>query len=197
VALGWICSDPNRWKTFVCNRVTEIQTYTNPAQWRHCQGLDNPADHLSRGLLGDQIQSLNIWWHGPPWLARPAEDWPTGTIPKSHGLPEEKKKQSQVLTATTPIRLIDATRFSSYWRLVRTTARILRFLNNVRRIERTFGELTAVELTAARMYWVRMVHEVPFTDELQLLRKNLPLPKGSKIARFNPFLEDGLIRLGG
>ena len=55
VALDWICSDPNKWKTFVCNRVTEIQTYTNPAQWRHCPGLENPADHLSRGILGDQI----------------------------------------------------------------------------------------------------------------------------------------------
>ena len=60
VALGWISSDPNRWKNTVCNRVTEIQKYTNPTQWRHCPGLDNPADHHSRGLLCDQIQSLNI-----------------------------------------------------------------------------------------------------------------------------------------
>ena len=29
VALEWICSDPNRYKTFVANRVTEIQTYTS------------------------------------------------------------------------------------------------------------------------------------------------------------------------
>jgi hypothetical protein len=36
-----------------------------------------------------------------------------------------------------------------------------------------------------------------FTAELQSLRKNLPLPRQSKIARFNPFLECGLIRLGG
>jgi len=30
VALCWIRSIPSRWKTFVCNRVTEIQTYTTP-----------------------------------------------------------------------------------------------------------------------------------------------------------------------
>jgi len=47
------------------------------------------------------------------------------------------------------------------------------------------------------MYWVRVVQEQAFTTDLQSLRKNLPLPKGSKIARFNPFLEDGLVRLGG
>jgi hypothetical protein len=46
VVLGWICNDPNRWKTFVANRVTEIQTYTTPSQWKHCPGEGNPADHL-------------------------------------------------------------------------------------------------------------------------------------------------------
>ena len=30
LALGWIRSDPNRWKTFVSNRVTEIQTFMTP-----------------------------------------------------------------------------------------------------------------------------------------------------------------------
>lgn len=70
--------------------------------------MDNPAG-LSRGLLGDQIQSLDIWWHGPSWLARPAENWPSGTLP-SLSLPEEKSKPSQVLT-NTPISLIDASRF--------------------------------------------------------------------------------------
>jgi len=60
--LGWIRSDPNRWKNFAT--VTEIQTLTNPTEWKHCPELDNPANHLLHGLLGDQIQSLNIWRHG-------------------------------------------------------------------------------------------------------------------------------------
>jgi len=47
---------------------------------------------------------------------------------------------------------------------------ILRFLNNVRRREKSAGELTATELTAARMYWVRVVQEETFTAELQSLR---------------------------
>ena len=93
--------------------------------------------------------------------------------------------------------LNDASKFSSYWKLVHTTAWILRFLNNAHRKEKSVGELTATELTAARMYWVRVVQEEAFIVDLQSLRKNLPLPRGSKIARFNPFLEDGLVRLGG
>ena len=128
VALGLIRSDSSRWKAFVCNRVAEIQTHTNPAQWRHCPWLDNHPDHLSRGLLGDQIENLDIWWYGPSWIAWPAEDWPSGTLPTNHPIPEDEKKPSQVLTASTPISLVDASRFSSYWKLVRTTAWIFYFL---------------------------------------------------------------------
>ncbi|XP_068210791.1 uncharacterized protein [Palaemon carinicauda] len=36
VALSWIKGDPSRWKTFVANRVTEIQTLTSPSCWYHC-----------------------------------------------------------------------------------------------------------------------------------------------------------------
>ncbi|GFQ96281.1 integrase catalytic domain-containing protein [Trichonephila clavata] len=39
VALSWIQGDPNCWKTFVCNRTTEILQYTNPSQWRYCTGI--------------------------------------------------------------------------------------------------------------------------------------------------------------
>jgi hypothetical protein len=47
IALAWILGDPNRWQTFVCNRVTEISEYTAPSQWRHCPGSENTADILS------------------------------------------------------------------------------------------------------------------------------------------------------
>jgi len=61
---------------------------------------------------------------------------------------------------------------------------------------KSVGELTATELTAAHMYWVRVVQEQAFIADVQSLRNNLPLPRGSKISRFNPFLRDGLVRLG-
>jgi hypothetical protein len=61
VVLSWIRSNPNRWKTFICNRVTEIQTYTTPTQWKHCPGEENPADYLSRGVNADQLKGLDKW----------------------------------------------------------------------------------------------------------------------------------------
>lgn len=197
VTLGWIRSNPNRWKTFICNRVTEIQNFTTPSQWRHCPGQDNPADYLSRGLSGDQIQHLDVWWHGPVWLARPINYWPSNVLETNTSLPEAKRKTDHVLTATIPSSLIDACKFSSYWKLTRTTAWVFRFTNNVRQREKMEGELTAAELKAARMYWVQVVQRESFAGELHALKGESPMPRHSKITRYNPFIEDGLLRLGG
>ena len=71
-----------------------------------------------------------------------------------------------------------------------------RFLQNVGE-GRNLQEVTAAELGAARMHWVRVVQRKIFTSELEALQRNSALPSNSKIARYNSFLEDGLIRLGG
>jgi hypothetical protein len=59
VVLAWIPGNRNRWKTFVCNRVTEILEYTTPSQWRNCPGSENPADILSRGLHAHDLTTSN------------------------------------------------------------------------------------------------------------------------------------------
>ena len=68
IVLYWIKSIPSKWKTFVANRVSEIQTLTSPKSWFHCPGKSNPADILSRGVLGEQLLSHKMWLNGPEWL---------------------------------------------------------------------------------------------------------------------------------
>jgi hypothetical protein len=183
VALSWIRSDPNSWKTFVCTRVTEIQSHNSPTQWRHCPGQKNPTEHFSRGLLAEQIQSLDIWWHGPWWLRKHEEYWPSGTFSTNKSPSDEKKRgPSHVLTALMSTSLVDASKFSSYWKLVRTTAWVFRFLENMQGREKSVGELTSTELAAAHMHWVRVLQRETFTSELED-QKNSPLPSNSKIAR--------------
>ncbi|CAG7727908.1 unnamed protein product, partial [Allacma fusca] len=50
ITLAWIQSDPNRWKTFVRNRIIAIHSQSNPEQWSHIPGVCNPADLPSRGI---------------------------------------------------------------------------------------------------------------------------------------------------
>jgi len=119
---------------------------------------------------------LDIWWNGPLWLGKHEEYWPSRTFTTSKSVPEEKKKNpSHVLTATISASLIDATRFSSYWKLVRTTAWVFRFLQNARGKEKSAGEITATEIAAARMYWVRVVQKESFMAELEALQWNSAL----------------------
>ena len=68
VVLSWIKGDPNRWKTFVANRVTEIQSLTPPVQWHHSPGKDNPADVISRGAFAEDFISCTLRQNGPAWL---------------------------------------------------------------------------------------------------------------------------------
>ena len=64
VVLAWIKAPSNRWKTYVANRVAEIQELTN-TNWNHVQSSDNPADIISRGATAKELLTTNIWWDGP------------------------------------------------------------------------------------------------------------------------------------
>ena len=197
VTLGWIRNDPNKWKTFVCNRVTEVLKYTTPSQWRHCPGTENPADHLTRGIEVDDIHSLDHWMNGPQWLAEDRASWPRDIYDLDTTLPEARIKSPQVLTIIMSEPLLDVERFSSYWKLLHVTAWIFRFIKATREKVRFPHPLTAADLEAARNYWIHKVQEQCFTVELSTLCKGDVLPTTSKIARFNPFLDNTLIRLGG
>ena len=65
ITLSWIKGEPHRWKTFVKNRVTEIQGTISPGNWFHCPGKDNPADLISRGVLAEQLVSASQWLNSP------------------------------------------------------------------------------------------------------------------------------------
>ncbi|XP_049294164.1 uncharacterized protein LOC125769473 [Anopheles funestus] len=76
VTLKWISASPNTWATFVGNRVSEVQHYTHPRQWRHVPGSTNPADLVSRGMSAADFLQSKLWSCGPEWLALPASNWP-------------------------------------------------------------------------------------------------------------------------
>ena len=61
IALSWIKSVPSRWKTFISNRISEIQALTSKERWSHCPGVDNPADLVTRGISADELVNSDIW----------------------------------------------------------------------------------------------------------------------------------------
>ncbi|XP_029664102.1 uncharacterized protein LOC115236044 [Formica exsecta] len=123
VALGWIPGHPSRWKTFVANRVAEIQTTLPEAKWHHLPGSSNPADCASRGVSPGELVSHPLWWQGPPWLREDKASWMPSLAEALDDLPEERARAHAVAVQqhrlTEPDEL---TRFSSWIRLLRVTA---------------------------------------------------------------------------
>ncbi|KAG8175398.1 hypothetical protein JTE90_014879 [Oedothorax gibbosus] len=120
-ALENICLQQN-------NRILQ---HTTPAQWHHCPDTDNPADHLTSGTFPSQLLSLESWWQGPKWLTDVPENWPIKHL-SYHPLVEveTRKTESQSFYVATTEPIIDMSRYSSYTKLLRVTAWILRFVHN-------------------------------------------------------------------
>lgn len=60
VTLGSVQGHPNRWTTFVANRVSEIQRTLPDAHWHHISGESNPADCASRGISPCDLLSNSL-----------------------------------------------------------------------------------------------------------------------------------------
>ena len=74
IVLAWIRSEARKFKPFVSVRVGEIQTNTDPSQWKHIPRELNVADDVSHGI---PVQSLaERWQHEPKFLRLPENQWP-------------------------------------------------------------------------------------------------------------------------
>ena len=73
IVLAWLSALPKNWKTFVANRVSEIQEALHPSCWGHVLTKDSHPDFVSRGTEATQLIDKTLWWRGPHWLAKAEE----------------------------------------------------------------------------------------------------------------------------
>ena len=66
ITLAWIKSPSRAFKPFASARVGEIQSNSEPSQWRHIPGDENVADDLSRGIRTQDLTGR--WRDGPEFL---------------------------------------------------------------------------------------------------------------------------------
>ncbi|XP_062714021.1 uncharacterized protein LOC134290831 [Aedes albopictus] len=99
IVLHWLSATPSRWKTFVANRVLEVQHATVGGLWAHVPGCENPADIISRGMDPEQLKTTNSWWHGPDWLSKSSRFWPAFVHTSNEDFPPENLEERQVALA--------------------------------------------------------------------------------------------------
>ncbi|XP_064473483.1 uncharacterized protein LOC135388091 [Ornithodoros turicata] len=79
IALQWIHCEANTRPSFVKSVVAKILLSSQPEQWRHCNGRENPADLVTRGISTRCLRNSPLWWSGPLWLS--AGDLGSPTLP--------------------------------------------------------------------------------------------------------------------
>ncbi|KAI9565063.1 Pao retrotransposon peptidase family protein [Daphnia sinensis] len=108
---------------------------SGPNWWRHCPGVQNPADLASRGAPAATLVHSELWWNGPSWLKEDESMWPD-PIPEIEepSVREriEAEARSKIVTMSiasvepaTPVEW-HLDRIPSWNRLLRRTAWILR-----------------------------------------------------------------------
>ena len=68
VVIGYVINDARRFHVFVGNRVQHIRDRSDPEQWHHVPGKDNPVDEASRSLTASQLLNKKRWLSGPDFL---------------------------------------------------------------------------------------------------------------------------------
>ncbi|XP_071088959.1 uncharacterized protein [Haliotis cracherodii] len=183
IVLSWIRGQSRQWKSFVANRVAEIQSQSDPTDWFHIPGEYNVADKVSRGVpIGDLTGD---WRDGPIFLQMPKEQWPKSN-PKADcdKVEKERKREKTVLIVSETERVIDARKFSRWRRLIRVTSYLQRFINNCRRKDQAItGPLTVEELSASEKYWI--------------LQAQTELKSLDAYKTLSPFVEDQIVYVGG
>lgn len=197
IVLGWLNTSPHLLKTFVSNRVSEIQAITKDGKWRHVPTKDNPADLITRGIYPSQIPDYSIWWQGPSWLRSDEESWPKNDFSRSPlEVPERK---THVLFTKSDTNFLFGI-YSNISKLKRIVAYLLRFKHNCscKREERKKGVLTSQELNKSLITLSRLSQIESFNEEYNCLLSGKILSSKSKLLSLNPFMDnDQIVRVGG
>lgn len=196
ITLCWIQGCPSRWKTFVANRVTQIQNLSKPEDWYHVRTENNPADCISRGTSAAYLLESELWWKGPRSLISSPITNTQNMVHLSADIPEQR-----VLSHCAVIDKevdFDFSRFSSLLKLQRTIATCFRAYNRLKTKTVYLDLIQPEEFNNALMCLVRMSQIQSFPKEHIALQRGKDLSNSSSILCLNPYLDEaGLIRVGG
>ncbi|UYV71205.1 hypothetical protein LAZ67_8002159 [Cordylochernes scorpioides] len=175
IVLCWIKSESKHWKPFV--------------------------DCASRGITSSELVNHSLWWNGPDWLSNSSLQDP---LPNTYELPKEvcheKRKTVPIVHFITCPILDFIFKFSTFRKLSRVTAWLLRFIHNARHSSDKIKhkELSSNELDNSIRTLIQIIQSSEFKTEIQCCIQSKVLPSNSKLLSINPFIDSsGILRVGG
>jgi len=200
VALHWLKQRADKWKTYVSNRVTEIQASSSPTDWRHVPTELNPADLGTRGVDLKELLSMKCWVEGPDFIR--VGCWPkqpsvfeatTETRTEEKSSPEDALVSGAAHTTFPDVLTTLLEKHSSLYTVLRIIAWILKVKYKTEELY-IFQE----DLNRALGLVLLKVQCQEFKDEISYLRRKEQVPKNSSLSNLNPFLDStGGVRVRG
>ena len=201
LVLQYIYSERKRFKTFVANRVAEIQDSSSSEQWQHIGGKINPADVITRGICIADMGPESTWVNGPEFLWFSKCDLSTRQpIEPVDGSNPELKHEININLSIIEEHFIKAlSKFSSWLRTVRVVAWMLRFLFNCQHpmAQRKFQFPNVEEINEAEILLFKMVQKQYYAEEIYTIEHG-KIPTNRRLTGLCPFIDpNGVIRVGG
>ena len=197
--LQWLQST-QRQPAFIANRVGEILDNTTSDQWNYVPTSNNPADSGTRGLSAHDLNSSH-WICGPPFLK--TDQWPFQPSPPPAGcfLPSKIMEEAttkdalnvESMTSTCETSLIDWSKFSSFTKVRRVMAYVLRLLTKHHHFRSGKQIVDPDELARAeeKLFYLSQVETFPSEHKLLKLKQNCTA--SSRIATLTPFCGPNLV----
>ncbi|XP_003741472.2 LOW QUALITY PROTEIN: uncharacterized protein LOC100908636 [Galendromus occidentalis] len=191
-------SSAGRWKTFVNNRVSEIQASSTADQWHHVPGSLNIADLATRGVSAGELSRNTTWWRGPEWLSLPETERPISQpgqddTPSLSAVDNELRMTSAAITVRPDCQcLVDIKRYSTLGAVVRTTEMIFRSIRRMRKLPPITASCSRQQALNHLIKWTQRQH---FPRELEAASADDFPARNSKVAGLKLFIDqDGLLR---
>lgn len=202
IVLYWIKSNSKRMKTYVAQRIGEIQELTNPSRWFYVPTDQNIADDATK-LKDIEINSDSYWFHGPLFLYKSIPDWPKSNYDENEmqNVEINEIKNTEFVGFSKNIEennfvIPDVQRFSNWNIFLRASARIFQFINLLKGIKNKNLELENIQ--KAEIHILRKTQNDSFSEELNCLKNNRAFSRNSKLNSFSCKIDDdGLLRVHG
>ncbi|XP_067615344.1 uncharacterized protein [Eurosta solidaginis] len=196
--IKWIRSKHRKYKPFVQHRIAEILAATHESDWRWIPTAQNVADEATRANHNIVLSPKTRWVQGPSFLREEEYAWPTEDGISADVVHEEELRPQHTFIIVCK-NFIDFDRFSSYNRLLRTTAWVMLFVEICRRTQNKnpYG-LTANNIEAAKLLLCRIVQNECFPEEIQQIQDGKEISNQSPLVQLSPYLdENGVLRVRG
>ncbi|KAG5874094.1 hypothetical protein JTB14_037924 [Gonioctena quinquepunctata] len=191
IVLPWVKTDTNKLKQFVSNRIQKILEHSNSHDCRWIPSKPNSADRATKKTISEYEKD---WFEGPDFLKQLPDSWPQDDGVYDADTREMKKEFISPISVKNNLPLPDVMRFSSWCKLVRCTAKVLKFIRRCQKRDVCI-EVSADELRETEKLWWKEVQNHCFPEEPNGIGQNDDL-EGSKLKNVSTYPDgEGILRV--